>query len=69
MLSCEEFRAKHKPDVKFAELSVAVRHDLFRHYSSCQSCQLFIELLRPEECDTDFDGEALAQSDMKGFVP
>lgn len=66
--TCDDFRAKHKPDVKFAELPGVVREWLIGHYMSCAACRLFIALLRPEDQDNSFDGEELARKDAKEFL-
>jgi hypothetical protein len=65
-MTCDEFRDKHRPDVKFAELPVAMRQKLFEHYRSCPPCQFFINTAPLESQDT-FDAEALAASDARAF--
>jgi hypothetical protein len=65
-MTCDEFRDKHRPDVKFAELPIAVREELVCHYLSCDPCQFFISMAPPESQDT-FDAEALAASDARAF--
>jgi hypothetical protein len=64
VITCKEFREKHKPDVKFAALTTAERGSLFAHWKKCDSCRFFIEMLRPDEQDQSFNGKLLADADV-----
>lgn len=66
--TCDDFRAKHKSDVKFAELPVVVREWLVGHYMSCHACRQFIAFLPLEDQDNSFDGVELARKDAKEFA-
>lgn len=63
-MTCGEFRAQHEPEVKFADLGLVVRNQLFEHWTECEACRTFVDNLPMENRDNSFDGKELARADF-----